>query len=422
MFLSNPAQASTFQDGLKQPPSGLVRRGKGEHTSSYCDLARGINIDGGYCQLLWSDLQSAPFNQKYYLSLKPKYQKKYIQSRFDFSKINQAIKVAQKFNAKKLQRLNKEGTNHPQLPDTETFKVLLRSRTGVYSPQWVKDSVGTITWYFKNFKANQTYQLTLFWTSYYQNAYQDMMQVLAWQYDDHPLIGGVAASMCMTVHSETMWNRTGRSNIPHSNPAIKKELREINMTAMRHSSLGSDKYTNHKDYRCLERQVETHDVWKKTPTFFGSHPYQELFLNTRTANIASQVSDITYVMEDSRKEVTLENKNKTLNLFHYCRSVLGQRCILGNNSLKDSDTVEDGNIYWYLEQVGSPVYFQTNVFKSDDFQFNELIKTLRNAGHWHGLMVEVPMGWDCKGINSKTECSKKQADKKSTLKSVINAR
>ncbi|MBW8185088.1 tectonin domain-containing protein [Shewanella nanhaiensis] len=339
--------STSIQAAIKPYPSGLIMRGKYDGTK--CEAPRG-NMAAGYCQVYWKDIE-------------PK------KGEFNWSVIDNAITAAQNHNSGKGVS-NKDG-----------YKVMIRIRTGVYAPDWVKgdSNVGKITWYFKDTSANQTHQLPLFWNSPYQDHYEDLMQEAASRYDDNDSVGGVAASMCMTVHSEIMWNRTGR-----------KEVRSTNMSAMR--ALGGNRYTNEKDYACLQRQIQIHaDNWHNTPTLFGSHLYQE------------------YNYSNGEKS---SNYNKTKQLFDECRnsSKLGKRCVLGNNSLRHDEVNNDGSINQLLfevAQAGDPVYFQTNVFKDDakPFGVNELKGAMNNAANWGAFSVEMPMGWDCSNVHSKTGCT-----------------
>lgn len=342
---------ASVQAAIKPYPAGLIMRGKYDGTK--CELPRG-NMAAGYCQVYWKDIEPT-------------------KGQFNWSVIDNAITAAQTHN------INNGVSNK------DGYKVMIRIRTGVYAPDWVKNDpdVGKITWYFKNTTANQTHQLPLFWNDAYQDHYENLMAEAASRYDDNDSLGGVAASMCMTVHSEIMWNRTGR-----------KEVRSTNMTAMR--ALGTQKrYTNNRDYACLQRQIQIHaDNWQNTPTLFGSHLYQVYDYNTggKTANY-----------------------NKTKRLFNECRSntKLGKRCVLGNNSLRHDEVNNDGSVnqlLFEIAQAGDPVYFQTNVFNGDSnskdfFGINELKGAMNNAANWGAIAVEMPMYWDCSDHFNKSDCT-----------------
>ncbi|MCL1035586.1 hypothetical protein L2750_00240 [Shewanella submarina] len=347
---------ATAEAVIKPYPAGLIMRGKYDGTK--CEAPRG-NMAAGYCQVYWKDVEP-------------------VKGQFNWSVIDNAIAVAEAHNAAKGVS-NKDG-----------YKVMIRIRTGVYAPDWVKDdpNVGKITWYFKNTTANQTHQLPLFWNDPYQDHYQDLMQAAASRYDDRDVVGGVAASMCMTVHTEIMWNRTGR-----------KEVRSTNMATMRGLSSGK-RYTNERDFACLQRQVRIHaNTWHNTPTLFGSHLYQVYNYNN-----GEKSSDY----------------NKTRDLFNYCRSgsQLGKRCVLGNNSLRHDEVNNDGSInqlLYEVAQAGDPVYFQTNVFKSDTgnfFGINELKGAMNNAANWGAISVEIPMYWDCSDYFNKSGCTQAVIDQR----------
>ena len=349
------------EKGLKSIPTGLFMRGKTKH--SYCDLARG-DVDGGYCQIAWADLEP-------------------VKGEYDFSLIDNALAKAKAYNLE----------HH--LSDKEGFKVLLRVRTGVYSPEWVKKEAGSVVWFFKHETDENV--LPLFWEKKFQGLYKDLMITLAKKYDDDLSVGSVAASMCMTKHTEIMWNRTGR-----------KVVRETNMEALR-AAITADgqaaEYSNEKDYECLEEQVKIHrDIWTRTPTIFGSHIYQ------------------VYDYDDGSKT---KDYALTLKLFDYCVDTLGMRCVLGNNSLLHTENNTDYNINRALSGIASKgyaTYYQTHVFKDAEerrsFNFENLQDAMFNAASWGAYFVELPMGWDCaegEEIDTKDKTTCSDAAYKSTL-------
>ncbi|ACA85418.1 hypothetical protein [Shewanella woodyi] len=403
-FLSIPTVSAASD--LKASPSGAVMRGKGPSGISYCDLARGTNVDGGYCQILWSDLQRARFSQKEYDALTTTAEKDtYLDSKFQFELIDEALAAAKAFN------------DQHDRGDADKFKVLLRIRAGVDSPDWVRNRTKEVDWYFKSFADTQKHKLPAFWTEKYQDSYLSLMRGLAAKYDNNELIGAVAASMCMTVHSEIMWNRTGRKKDADGNEirnADGKNPRQVNIAAMTDASvLGSDVYTNPKDYACLERQVDIHkNTWKRTPSIFGSHLYQKYYLTEKDANHAADEQGKKRSKIDAGDATTVVNK--THDIFSYCREKLGDRCILGNNSLRDDEVAINENIYDLLSTYGPPLYFQTNVFGSledkepkDAFSYEQMLAAMDLAGSTFGaLMVEMAMGWDCDNEYDKTDCTK----------------
>ena len=296
--------------------------------------------------------------------------------------IEEAIEKAKVYN-----------TQHNQ-SDKDGFKVLIRIRTGIYSPNWVKEEVGSINWYFK--RKDDVHDLPIFWESKFQKLYKNMMKILANRYDNNEVIGVVAAAMCMTKHTEIMWNRTGRREV--------RPMNMVNLRAARDADGNLVPYTNEKDYNCLKNQVKIHrDTWKRTSTIFGSHLYQ------------------VYDYTDGSKS---ENYDKALDIFNYCTTVLGQRCILGNNSLLHTENNYDFNINKALSTFankGFETYYQTHIFKESshrNFNFDNLVTVLDLASSWKAVMIELPMGWDCPSGEEidtldKTTCT--DADYKSTL-------
>jgi hypothetical protein len=340
---------------LKKFPSGLVLRGKAPGATSFCDLPRG-EVDGGYCQIRWSDLEP-------------------VKGQFNYSLIDTAIQNARAYNSRN------------GISNNKGYKVLIRIRAGVHAPQWVKDRVGSIPWHFKNTTANQTHELPLFWQGRYKTDYRNMMAALANRYDNNISVGAVSAAMCMTFHTEIMWNRTGRS-----------EVRATNIARMRNATNSAGRsmpYTNAKDFKCLQDQVNAHAVWQKTPTLFASHLYQEYDYSTGNASTSY---------------------NKAIQLFNFCRAQIGDRCVLGNNSLLHTEKATGGNIYQALTQVGEPLYFQTHVFSNSGnktFNFSNLKTAIRVGANFGGSIIELPIGWDCGNIYNKTNCTAALADSRS---------
>lgn len=345
---------------LKPIPAGLVMRGKTKQ--SYCEPPRG-EIDGGYCQIAWSDLEPTKNN-------------------YDFTLLDNAIEEARAYNVAH------------NLSDEEGYKVLIRIRTGIYSPSWVMSEAGSVDWYFRN--SGDKYDLPIFWEASFQNLYKELMQKLADRYDNNPTVGLVAASMCMTKHTEIMWNRTGRT-----------EVNALNMQSLRgatNTDNSSAQYTNEKDYQCLKNQVNIHkDAWKRTSTIFGSHLYQK------------------YNYENGSHQPIY---GTAVELFDYCTATLGTRCIIGNNSLLHTENNTDWNINKAISALATrhyATYYQTHVFKdggSKSFDFDNLKTALTHAANWGAVFVELPMGWDCKSgsevtTGDKTTCD--DAEYKSTL-------
>ncbi|MEC4724364.1 hypothetical protein HWQ46_02225 [Shewanella sp. D64] len=337
--------------------SGLILRGK--TSGSYCDIPRG-HVDGGYCQIHWKDLEPA-------------------QRQLNFFMIENALIKAAEYNEEN----NRTGQNR--------YKVFLRIVTGISSPDWVKEQVGSIPWHFRDTRTTDV--LPLFWEVSYQDLYASMMHRLGVIYDGNDLVGGVAGSMCMTKFAETMWNRTGRPEVRSIN--INRMVNAVNPAGNRAG------YNNNKNIACLKRQIRIHkNKWKTTPTYLGTHFYQKYSLITGNATNSPKI---------------------TREIFDYCRraNMLGERCVLGNHSLTDNRQYE-GTIYALLREYGEPLYYQTEVFldgrwgNGKTFTYQDLISTLSVGAQWDGHLIELPMWWDCEDVHNKTDCSNALADERSS--------
>ncbi len=167
-----------------------------------------------------------------------------------------------------------------------------------------------------------------------------------------------------TAVSEVTLARCGTR---YSEPLIRQSSVELN----RRAAL-SNGYTYVADYTCLTNEIDMFDarniaktgkLFKNTRVSFAVNPYQAFSPPSgRTAN------------------------QDTLNLMDYCRSRLGKRCVLGNNSIRFPEK-DDAYTAIYSKQkaLGKPLYYQTATpVKIGDWQ-----KTLEWAVQQGASSVEL---------------------------------
>jgi hypothetical protein len=132
-----------------------------------------------------------------------------------------------------------------------------------------------------------------------------------------------------------------------------------NLTAYRSAG-----YTLAADQQCQREQVDAHQVWAHTRSSFALNPYQSV-----TATSTSTDEAFTESMMD------------------YCRASLAARCVLGNNSLRDtSQTVGYDAMYNAIKARGGPIYFQT----AGPQKIRSLPNTLQLGISYGAGMIELP--------------------------------
>ena len=241
--------------------------------------------------------------------------------------------------------VNQQNAANPGL----NLRIKLRVYAGVAAPDWAKQLDGPPV----TLKDPQTGALIgtvpRFWTTRFGAAYDNLMQQLAARYDNAPALLEVAVSRCTTQFAEPF-------------------LRQANDPDNRAAYLAAG-YTTAQDEACLQAQIDTHArLWQHTRSGLAFSPFQSF--------------DSSGVHQDEAF---------TEQMMDYCRSVLGSRCVLGNNTI--SWPLPGGNytsMYGKIAALGGPIYFQTaTAAKIGDWQ-----ATLDWAAQEGAGMVELPAGYD----------------------------
>lgn len=157
-----------------------------------------------------------------------------------------------------------------------------------------------------------------FWTDDYGDAYTDLHAKLADRYDLVPELRVVTISQCMTVYAE---------------PFIRDAADEVSVANLLAAEFDSD-----QDRECLRRQVEAHQVWRSTRSGLAFNPYQ-------------------VINQDGTVGVDLEF---TVSMMSYCRDMLGERCVLENNSIRwPPFQGRYERMYESMVALGAPISLQT---------------------------------------------------------------
>ncbi|MGH8933612.1 MAG: hypothetical protein ACRDZO_24005 [Egibacteraceae bacterium] len=199
------------------------------------------------------------------------------------------------------------------------LKIKLRVFAGIHAPEWAKRLGGKPLW-VTNPQNGDGGTVGRFWTDEFGRAYEDLQVKLANAYDDDPEIREVVISRCTTVFAEPFIRNTG-------DRATGKALLEAG-------------FTLEADSRCHQEQIGAHNVWERTRSVLSLNPYQivapGMFGRFRDAD-----------------------NNFTQQMMRHCRAILGERCILQNNSLRYPPFETYASMYAYMRQLGPPIAFQT---------------------------------------------------------------
>ena len=167
----------------------------------------------------------------------------------------------------------------------------LRVTAGVGSPDWVK-TLGGAPVYIYNNTDSVGGTVPRFWTAPVEQAYASFQTSLAAKYDNAPEIQDVSITGCMTIYAEPLIRETS--------------------SALTVSNLLAAGYTLAADEHCQDQEIIAHEAWNHTHSSLAFNPYQVI-----NANGTSGV-----------------DKVFTQSLMGYCRQMLGDRCTLGNDSIR----------------------------------------------------------------------------------------
>lgn len=193
--------------------------------------------------------------------------------------------------------------------------VKVRVLAGMHAPDWAKRLDGDpMEIYLPLDDVRGT--VGRFWTPAFGAAYADLQRRLAEDYDGVAEVREVAVTRCTTVYGE---------------PFVRQTRQPANV-----KSLLAAGFSVEADQRCLREQVDAHLVWRRTPSSLALNPYDDV---GKSAAVS--------------QDMPLTNGR-------YCRSTLGARCILANNSIR-WPTLEGpyAGIYEGMRRLGPPLEFQT---------------------------------------------------------------
>jgi hypothetical protein len=199
---------------------------------------------------------------------------------------------------------------HPAAP----LGIKLRVMAGRGAPQWLKDRVGFQFVQSPVDLANGT--VPFWWRPEVDTAYRALHKQLAARYDAVSEIREVQISRCTVLYEEPFMRITGDA---------------VALAAFRANGL-----TRSADQTCLQQQVQAHKVWVQTRSVLALNPYQDPATAPKT--------DVAF----------------TNTMAKQCRTVLGNRCVIENHSIRQVNTADDEKLYTKMVALGRPMAMQTN--------------------------------------------------------------
>ena len=227
-------------------------------------------------------------------------------------------------------------------PGASGLSLKLRVLGGIYAPGWAKQQGGAPV---NVYSGKHVFTMGRFWTSDYGAAYRDLQTKLAALYDDVPEIAETVMSRCTIMTAE---------------PFLRANRKD---TRTRDALLGAG-FTVDADTGCLRQQTAAHDVWKQTRSALSADPYDRL------APDGTYTSDVDF----------------TVSLLHDCRTALGARCVLENDSIASPLLAEPyPTLYGDIEHLGAPIAYQTR----NPSLIGDPYATLNWAADHHANHVEL---------------------------------
>lgn len=227
-------------------------------------------------------------------------------------------------------------------PGAADLSIKLRVLGGIYAPGWAKRQGGAPV---NVYSGKHVFTMGRFWTSDYGAAYRDLQNKLAARYDGVPEIAETVMSRCTIMTAE---------------PFLRANRKD---TRTRDAMLAAG-FTVDADTTCLREQTAAHDAWKQTRSGLTADPYDRL------ASDGTYTSDVDF----------------TVSVLQDCRSALGARCVLENDSISSPLLPEPyPTLYGDIEQLGVPIAYQTR----NPSRIGDPYATLNWAADHHANHVEL---------------------------------
>lgn len=206
-------------------------------------------------------------------------------------------------------------------PDFAQLGMVLKLRVfaGIGAPDWAKAlDGGPVQVYGDPSDGGGSGTVGRFWTADFGAAYADLQNKLAAKYDNVPSIREITVSRCTTMYDE---------------PFVRNFADSRNV-----ANLTAAGYTTAADEQCILDSIAAHKVWTQTTSDVDFNPMPLIAYPTGRRDLAFTES----VMDQ-------------------CRTMLGSRCGLENNSLSSSKLINSMYVqmYAHMTALGPPIIFQT---------------------------------------------------------------
>ena len=276
--------------------------------------------------------------------------------------IDEAIQAVQSFNE-----------NHKN----QELKIKLRIFAGIYSPEWVRDEIGStaLTFYPDSKDQTKTQEVYLphFWNAPFKIRYENFQKALADKYDNHPLVSEIAITGCMIASADM---KRSTEDVPYG-----KVNHLWSLINSQHKPL-----TIKKDFDCQIWQISAiAKIWKKTRISIARAHFDDYSNISKYRNLDQKQWPF---KPDFMKDIVNE-----------CR--LNRNCIIGNHSLEGkgaklkSFSVNNNPLYYVGQKYvrkgrHAPIYFQT-VTKIRDADNIHILNAIQYAiKNTDVHMIELP--------------------------------
>lgn len=242
----------------------------------------------------------------------------------------------------KVRALNKSGAH---------LAIRVRLFAGIGAPNWAK-ALGGPPLAVTDPASGASGTIGRFWSPAFELAYADLENRLAYAYDGVPEIRETTISGCMTIYAEPF--------IVHPNNA---------------AVLWNAGLTVAAGQECQRAAVRAHRAWQTTRSDLAFNPYQEI-LSAKTSKIDEPFTE---------------------SMVAYCRTTLGAKCVLANNSLRSTSlgALYD-SMYAKIAAAGPNITFQTATMA----RVGNLLATLGIAVGLGAASVELPSGYQTSSAGS----------------------
>ena len=230
------------------------------------------------------------------------------------------------------------------------MELKLRVFAGINAPGWAKALGGAPVQYINNQEGGSVAggSIGRFWSADFGKAYDDLQTKLAAKYDDVPEIREITVSRCSTIFDELFVRQPGDDN--------------------NRNGLLSAGYTTAADEQCIKDAIVAHNVWKHTTSDVDFNPFPSV-------QDPNQPPDLAF----------------TEQMMQFCRSTLGERCGLQNNSISDEKLANPNFVTMYaaMTKLGPPIILQTAARK----RLGDEERVLAAAVKVGANSVELPQGY-----------------------------